>query len=146
MPLPSLDINGDLPEGLHRATIGEVVTHFGGETARRRVASARLLRVYELARATGKLDRLVIFGSFVTSKAEPNDVDILLVMRDDFHLGECEEAAMKLFDHLQAQREFGASVFWIRPSMLILETLEEFLAFWQTKRDGTRRGIVEVKA
>ena len=30
--------------------------------------------------------------------------------------------------------------------MLFLETLEEFIAHWQIKADGTRRGIDEVRA
>jgi hypothetical protein len=30
--------------------------------------------------------------------------------------------------------------------VLILETLEEFIAHWQITRDQTRRGIVEVRA
>jgi len=42
--------------------------------------------------------------------------------------------------------KFGASIFWIRPSMLLLESLEEFIEHWQIKRDRTRRGIVEVRA
>jgi hypothetical protein len=67
-------------------------------------------------------------------------------MRDDFNLGDCPESAGKLFDHAQAESAFGASIFWIRPSMLILETLDEFISHWQLKRDGTRRGIVEVSA
>lgn len=136
--------NGDLPPGLHRASLGEVVARFGGGTARRRAASARLIRIYENARASRKLDRFVIFGSFVSSKPDPQDVDIMLVMRDDFDLDICDETTRKLFDHAQAEREFGASIFWIRPSLLILESLDEFLAHWQIKRDRTRRGIVEV--
>lgn len=67
-------------------------------------------------------------------------------MRDDFDLGECDAGARKLFRHGEAEREFGASVFWIRPSLLVLETLDDFLAHWQIKRDRTRRGIVEVTA
>jgi hypothetical protein len=45
---------------------------------------------------------------------------------------------------LRADDELGASVFWVRPEMLLGEPLEQFLAFWQTKRDGKRRGIVEI--
>ena len=46
----------------------------------------------------------------------------------------------------RAAEAFGASVFWIRPALLVLETLEEFIAHWQITRDQTRRGIVEVRA
>jgi len=34
--------------------------------------------------------------------------------------------------------------FWLRPQMLIGESVEDFIAYWQTKRDRTQRGIVEV--
>ena len=33
----------------------------------------------------------------------------------------------------------------MRPSLLFLETLDEFIEGWQIKRDGTRRGIIEVR-
>ena len=49
-----------------------------------------------------------------------------------------------MFEHATAQARLGASIFWIRPGLLIGETVEEFLKHWQIKRDGTRRGIMEV--
>jgi hypothetical protein len=55
--------------------------------------------VYELAKQTGKLLRFVIFGSYVTAKPEPNDVDIILIMRDDFLLSECEKETEPMFHH-----------------------------------------------
>ena len=143
MSLPYFDNAGDMPAGLHRATIDEVLVRFGSGSPQRQAVAARLLRIYRAARETGRLERFIIFGSFVTTKADPNDVDIMLVMRDDFVLEDCIEGSRKLFEHDQAEREFGASVFWIRPSLL-LEPLDEFLAYWQVKRDQTRRGIVEV--
>ena len=81
----------------------------------------------------------------MTTKQEPRDVDIILVMRDDFRLTDCDAETRPLFDHEQAEAAFGASVFWVRPSMLFLETLEEFIAHWQIKRDLSRRGIVEIR-
>lgn len=144
MPLPHFEIAGDLPEGLHRAPPGDVIERLGVGSKQRQEVAARLLRVHRAAEATGMLERFIIFGSFVTSKPDPNDVDIILVMRDDFDLSACGEEARRLFNHIEAEQEFGASVFWIRPSLLILETLDEFLGHWQIKRDHTRRGIVEV--
>lgn len=49
-----------------------------------------------------------------------------------------------LFHHQAAQAVLGASVFWIRPAMLLLEDVDSFVAHWQGKRDDSRRGIVEV--
>jgi len=145
MPLPPLNSEGELPEGVHHATMNEVLTQFGGSTPQRQAVTARLQRIYQLASATGKLTRLVIFGSYVTTKPHPNDVDVILVMADDFRLHAYDAETRRLFDHMGAEEEFGASIFWIRPSLLILETLETFIAHWQITRDGTRRGIVEVR-
>ena len=48
------------------------------------------------------------------------------------------------FDHLHAQRIFGASVFAVRPSTALLATVDEFISYWQIKRDQSKRGIIEV--
>lgn len=144
MPFPEFDSNGDLPTGVHRASLDEVLARFGQNTPQRQLVSIRLLRVYELARGTGKLLRFIIFGSYVTAKPNPNDVDIILVMRDDFLMGECDEETEPVFHHLRAQAELGASVFWTAPCGVLLETVDHFIDHWQTKRDYSRHGIVEV--
>jgi hypothetical protein len=144
MALPEFNDQGDLPAGLHRATLAEVVARFGARTEARRQATAVLRRVQQAAAATGKLERFVVFGSYVTAKPEPHDVDVVLVMKDDFSLAACDEAARVLFDHQRAQAEVGASIFWLCPSVLLRGSLEDFLLGWGTKRDLSRRGIVEV--
>jgi len=145
MSLPEFNESGDLPLGVHPAAIEEILSRFGGATPQRHEVTERLERIYRLAVSTKALDRLIVFGSYVSSKPAPNDVDVVLVMRDDFKLARCEADVKALFDHQLATAEFGASVFWIRPSMLMGETLEEFIAHWQQKRDGQLRGIVEIK-
>jgi hypothetical protein len=50
---PDFNVLGDLPIGVHRATIAEVNVHFGYGTAQRMAITARLERIYELARCTG---------------------------------------------------------------------------------------------
>ena len=144
MALPEFDAKGDLPVAIHRATLDEVVARFGQSPARRREVTSRLVKVLETARATGKLSRLIIYGSYVTAKTEPRDVDILLVLDDDFVVETLDHDQQALFDHERAEHEMGASVFWVRPSLLLLQTLDEFIEGWQLKRDKTRRGIVEV--
>ena len=143
--LPPFNEEGDLPEGVYRVRVSEVLARFSVGTAKRQAVATRLARIYNLVAGTGKLERMVIFGSFVTAKPEPNDVDIVLIMQDDFNLNTCDEEARKLFDHGQAQLELGASIFWIRSSMLLLESVEQFVEHWQIKRDGALRGIVEVR-
>ena len=143
MALPKFNSAGDLPEGVHRATLDEAIARFGMSTEWRKVATERLVEISRLARSTGNLERLIIFGSYVTSKPMPGDIDMILVSRDDFDMRTCDESTKPLFDHIQAAQRFGASLFWVRPGMLINETLASFIGHWQLKRDGGFRGIVE---
>lgn len=144
MPLPELNEFGDLPEGSYPVTLAEVIARFGSGTPQRVEVTIRLEQIYLLAVATGFLDRLVVFGSYVSDKPEPNDVDAILVMRNDFRSEDCPAESRVLLDHARADAELGASIFWVRPDMLLGETLEQFLTHWRKKRDGSKRGIVEI--
>jgi hypothetical protein len=144
MPLPEFGSHGDLPEGPYPATLAEVMQRFGVGSQARREKTIVLQRICQVATATGKLERFVIFGSYITAKHEPRDIDIILVMKDDFSPAECDEPTRILFDHPQADTRLGASVFWLSPGVLLRGSLEDFLPAWGTKRDLTRRGIVEV--
>ncbi len=145
MPLPAFNEFGDLPEGNHPASLAETVARFGVGTAQRVAMTGRLQYIYQLAVTTGQLDRFLVFGSFVSDVSEPNDVDVIMVMRAGFRSEDCSVEATVLFDHTRANDELGASIFWVRPDMLLGEPLDQFLAFWQTKRDGRRRGVVEIQ-
>src|SRR5438128_10679457 len=115
MPLPEFNEFGDLPEGNHFASLAEVVARFGSGTTQRAAVTGRLQRIYRLAMATGHLDRLVVFGSYVSDVDDPNDIDVILVMRNDFRPEDCPAESVVLFDHARADDELGASVFWVRP-------------------------------
>ena len=65
-------------------------------------------------------------------------------MADVFELSACPFEARGLFDHAVAQARYGASIFWIRPGLLLGETVDDFVASWQVKRNRAKRGIVEV--
>jgi len=134
---------GDLPTGVHRATLRETLGRFGKGSRQRLAVAQRLERVYEIGKSTGHLARFIVFGSFVTAKQEPADVDVFMLMDDGFDAGRATGEARLLFDHAAAQAHFGASVFWLR-RLAALGGEDAAIDGWQTKRDGTRRGIVEI--
>ena len=140
---PDFDDDGDLPVGIHQATLSEVLNHFGVGSLQRRVVAQRLVRIYDLASGTGRLARFIIFGSFITAKPDPNDVDIFLLMEDSFAPQQVSGEAEIIFDHLASQEYEGASVFWLKKSGAIGGE-QRAAEDWQIKRDRTRRGIVEV--
>lgn len=140
---PEFDHNGDLPVGIHEATLDDVLQHFGTGTVQRRLIGQRLERIYRLVSNTGQVARFVVFGSFVTAKPDPGDVDIFMLMEDSFDSNQVGGEAAIIFDHLAVQNLEGASVFWIR-RLAAIDGDQEALEHWQIKRDKTRRGIVEV--
>lgn len=96
-----------------------------------------------MARAAEHVARFIVFGSFVTAAAEPNDVDVFLLMEDTFDASRLTGEARLLFDHAAAQAHFGGSVFWLR-RLAAWEGEKAAVEYWQVKRDGGRRGIVEI--
>ena len=122
MALPNFNEDGDLPPGVHATTLTEVLERFGQGSVQRCAVADRLNRLYQLAASTGHMARFVIFGSFVTAKTEPNDIDIMLLMKDTFDLASVTGEAALVFQHPEAHARFGASVFWT-PSPLRIENM-----------------------
>jgi hypothetical protein len=143
MALPALTDDGELPAGVYAASLREVLGRFGVGSTQRMALAVRLDRVYRVAQASGHLARFVVFRSFVTSKTVPQDVDVFLVMADAFDASELTGDARLFFDHGAAQAHFGTSVFWVRQRSA-WPNEEAAVEFWQVKRGGSRRGIVEI--
>ena len=77
------------------------------------------------------------------AEPEPGDVDIFLLMEDTFDVSQATRESKVVFDHTAAHDYLGASVFWIRRAAALGDETSA-IAHWQIKRDGGRRGIVEV--
>jgi hypothetical protein len=75
--IPAFNDDGYLPPGIHAATLEEIAARFGQEPELRRVQMDSLRWLVNLARGVG-VERLVVNGSFVSDKWEPNDICVLL--------------------------------------------------------------------
>jgi hypothetical protein len=138
--IPRHEQSGLLPVGIHQASWPEFAARFGFSARRRRLLiglKAALLHLAEAGCASA-----FIGGSFVTTKAQPGDVDVVWdvtgVDRDQVHpvfLGPGGRA------HTIAL--FGAEFF---PSFLIEASTElTFVEFFQQHtEDGRLMGIVQV--
>src|SRR5438876_6153457 len=116
--LPALNNRGDLPPGIHVASWMEIRGCFGRGSLVRERAMSRLFHLHKLAEWTGALRRCYVFGSFVTSAAEPRDIDVVLIMDASFRVEDCPRESRTLFSHPDAQARHGASVFWLRENLL----------------------------
>lgn len=143
MTFPEFNENGDLPIAIYKATLQEVLEHFGKGSLQRQFVARRLAKIYELAKDTNQLLRFVVYGSFVTNKENPNDIDIFMLMADGFDPDSVFGKTRLIFKHLTTQKYEGASIFWAAKSGII-GSEDSLIEGWQIKRDKTRRGIIEV--
>jgi predicted nucleotidyltransferase len=104
---------------------------------------SRLRALLELAGAGGQLRRVFVWGSFVTGKPAPRDLDILLIMSEDFEVDRLAASAQAVFDSRRAKLLFESDVFWARASIGD-QVLELWLDTYQTSRSFRKRGIVEL--
>jgi hypothetical protein len=81
--IPPFNDDGYLPPGIHSAPLEEIAARFGQESELRRVQMEAVQWLVELARRAG-MQRIVVNGSFVTDKLEPNDVDCVLLIGPGF--------------------------------------------------------------
>ena len=83
MAIPEVDERGFLPQGVHDASLDEVLDRFGRfrESDRRETLGRQLAAFIEEARGTGLVACLILDGSFTTSKTQPGDIDLVVVLR-----------------------------------------------------------------
>lgn len=147
MPIPSLTAGGELPPGVHSATLQEVEDAFGSRNDRRQLLMKGLKEAVALLKA-GDVSKVFIDGSFVSDKEEPNDIDGCWSS-----IGADASKLDPLFwdfadeEDFQNKRESLRQKFGI--DFFIAEIIEggsgkPFPEFFQTNRDGDAKGIIEV--
>ncbi len=145
MSLPATLSNGFLPPGVHAARLHDVITRFGTPNPRRQELGSRLQELLGLARSTGRLRRAFIWGSFVTDKPFPRDLDVFLLMQEGFDqvFSQLPQPQRNVFEHERARLLFETDVFWATEAIGVDE-LNSWLSVYQLSRDMVERGIVEV--
>jgi hypothetical protein len=139
--IPDFRDDGYLPEGLHAATEAEVTFRFGSGTPRRRRLILRLRRWLELSRLTHAL-RFLVDGSFITAKEEPNDIDAVVLLADDFE--------QQVASGSDAALEFEEALLTRRPEEIFAaedtRDWNDWVEFFSRTReaDGRRKGLVEI--
>ena len=130
--IPDSDDSGYLPPGIHLATLDEISARFGRESELRRVQMGCLRWLVDLAKRAG-VQRIVVNGSFVTDKLEPNDVDCVLLIGPDFPHDATAEA------------ELLAGLPFINLELVDLTAFEYFTErIFATDRNLVPKGMLEI--
>ncbi len=130
--IPPFDDDGQLPPGIHPATLAEIALRFGGESELRGVEMDSIRWMVDLARKAGA-ERIVLNGSFVTDIIEPNDVDCVLL----FLPGRRRDR--------QAIRQLRAGLPFLDLKLVGPGDFEEYVSVtFGTDRHGVPKGMIEV--
>jgi predicted nucleotidyltransferase len=82
MPIPNLNKQGLLPPGIYDCSLEEIGERFGTfqSTDLRPRLYEKLQAFLQQVRSTNLVIVVIVNGSFVTGKANPNDIDLILML------------------------------------------------------------------
>jgi hypothetical protein len=84
-----------------------------------------------------------LFGSFVSGKPSPNDVDLLVVMDAGFSTTHLGGTGLEVFQHDLCRIRYDADVFWVTEAVGN-DRIEDLLDVFSRDRDGRDQSIFEV--
>jgi len=152
-PLPPFTYHGYLPEGVHDTTVENLLERFVFNAARRALWE-RLISFHEWAVSTGSFTYAYIDGGFVTTKAQPEDIDVILQTRARY--GAEAFAAMQPFFAVGIDKiyeDYAVHLhFWCEGFPGGLSDFRRFFQYLRPQdaaplglREGARKGIVRIK-
>lgn len=146
MPIPELNENGLLPEGIHDCTLEEIGARFG-----RFQSSDRRVRLFEklsqLLKETivAKLAvDVIVDGSFVTDKPEPGDIDLVIVLPEVFDFSvELRPFEYNSISKSRLYRKYGFDVFVVSKHSF---QYQESVKLFQDVKDfpRLRKGVLRI--
>jgi hypothetical protein len=132
--IPSFDKRGNLPPGIHPATIKEIERKFASTLHRRHLFSG-LKRLLANLKAAG-CSTFYLDGSYITSKEEPGDYDCAWDPT-----GVTEEIDPDILQSLEVRKEkYYGDIFVYMPELGGFPYLEYF----QKDLDDNPKGIVKI--
>ncbi len=132
-----------LPHGLYDASLPEIRRVFGFSVRRESLIDG-LEQCLEHWGRLRVVESVIIDGSFVTAKHEPDDIDLLVVPANDRVSG---PAFTRLAQELERSREEFREQFGCDPYLVDgsdTEIYRQRLSFFSTDHDGNVRGLLRV--
>lgn len=147
MAIPPLNADGIPPEGVHVCGLDEIKARFGSfqDADRRPQLFAKLEELIGELRRSSLIVALVVNGSFVTSKAAPNDVDVLIVLGagHDWQ-ADLTPGDYTLLSNTRLRRRFGFDVLVAEDDS---ELYWKYVRFYSQSRElpHATKGVLRIK-
>lgn len=146
MTTPNLNEMGLLPPGVHEMTLNQIKGLFGSfqETDIRPSLFSKLEDLINTAKQVDFIKFIIVNGSFVTSKPQPNDIDLIIVIdKKILGQGEWTPSEYNLLSSRRLRRKYRFDVFVIPEDS---EAYEEYVDLFSKVKESpdSNKGIVRV--
>lgn len=142
--LPNFNINGYLEPGLYLVSLEETLACFGSGSVAREKLGKLLRSIIERARKYHTIKRVLVWGSFVSNKLEPRDLDYSLIVDPRHRQITISDEDRRFFVPADARMVYGVDKAYLVMEEYPPGVFADFLYFIGHDRNGRPRGILEV--
>jgi hypothetical protein len=144
MPIPKLTENGFLPHGIFDSDFSEIENRFGKfqKTDRRILLFEKLKTLFDEVSVTNFVEEIIIDGSFISVIDYPNDIDLVVVLKEETANLEIPFWIQTILDSKKLSKKFQFDVVIVQKNSI---RYFMFLDFFQDSREGIKKGVVRVK-
>lgn len=132
MTLPVLRADGTLPPGVHPASIAEVFARFPAVTPQRQDLNDALSFFVSTVQQKRLAEEIMLDGSYITSKPDPEDVDMAVLTPGIYQLAGEQRYAAEGIDMNLLDIQFAHDV----------ADFQGWVTFFSTARDYTTKGVI----
>ncbi len=144
MNLPQLNVDGYLPPGIYFAELDEVLAQFGTSIPTRQRQGNLLRLIVGSARKYPTIKRVLLWGSFVSAKPEPGDLDYSIIVDPRHPTTTIAPEDRRFFIPYNANIHYGVDRGYLLLREYPLDDYFRSLELICHDRDGQPRGILEV--
>ena len=129
MAIPNLNEQGLLPPGIHNCSLEEIGERFGTfqSTDLRPLLYEKLQAFHQQVRSTNPVIAVIVNGSFVTGKANLNDIDSIIMLPSSHDLrAELAPMAYNVLSRRRVARKYGFDILVAREDAIEYTQSMEF--------------------
>jgi hypothetical protein len=146
MPIPPQNEHGLLPPGIHDCTVDELQARFGNfkGSDRRPLLWAKFTDFLRETQSSGLIEAVLLDGSFVTAKPDPNDIDLVLVVAATHDFGaDLLPHQYNVLAQQRVRRRFGLDIVVVKSGT---DNLAQAVAYFEQvrQRPGLKKGLLRV--
>jgi hypothetical protein len=139
--IPEFNKYGNLPAGIYKSSITCIENKFGISSEKRILLFNNFQKFLELLSPfKKKIKRIILDGSFVTSKESPGDIDCIMIIENDFRF--TPEIVEELSNSKRLYELYNIHLFMFEEKNT--KSYREILNFFSKDRDLKPKGIIEV--